>query len=155
MAATVVFFASSAQADPPRHSLSGPPRTARGVIERVLLFRNQLPLHLEDGGLDGVVALQGGVLMPVSEDRDGIYYQAPNGVWVFDKNHFSMRPLPGILYPGGLFFSKTNPDDVYAYTGDARKQNQYLDRDRRPISPRALAALKIGHVANPTTKRNR
>jgi hypothetical protein len=155
IAATLIFLVTSAQADLPRHPLSGPPRTARGVIERIILFRKQLPLHLEDGGLEGVVALQGGVLMPVSEDSDGIYYQAPNGVWVFDRNGFSVRTLPGILYPGGLFFSKTKPDDVYAYTGDARKQNQYLDRDRRPISPRALAALKIGHVANPTTKRNR
>jgi hypothetical protein len=93
--------------------------------------------------------------MPVSEDRDGIYSQAPNGVWVLDRNSSGFLPLPGILFPGGLFFSKTNPDDVYAYTGDARKQNQYLDRDRRQLSPRALAALKIGRVAKPTSKRSR
>lgn len=155
VAATLFFLAARAQADEPRHPLSGPPRTARGVIERVLLFRKQMFLH-ENGGLDGVLALQGGVLMPVSEDRDGIYYQAPNGVWVFDKNGSSYFPLPGILYPGGLFFSKTRPDDVYAYTGDARKQKQYLERDWRPLSPRALAALKIGHVAaKPATKQSR
>ena len=155
IAATLFFLASPAQADPPRHPLSGPPRTARGVVDRVLLFRKQLLLHLGDGGFDGVVALQGGVLMPVSEDRDGIYYQAPNGVWVLDRNSSGFLPLPGILFPGGLFFSKTKPDDVYAYTGDARKQNQYLDRDRRQLSPRALAALKIGRVAKPTSKRSR
>jgi|ERR1043166_6495917 hypothetical protein len=145
IAATLMFLTSRAQADEPRHPLSGPPRRARGVIDRILLFRKQMFLH--DEGLDGVVALQGGVLIPVSEDRDGIYYQAPNGVWVLDKNRFSLLPLPGILFPGGLFFSKTKPDDVYAYTGDARKHNQYLDRDRRSLSPRALAALKIGRVA--------
>lgn len=76
-------------------------------------------------------------------------------MWVFDKNHFSIFPLPGILYPGGLFFSKTKPDDVYAYTGDARKQNQYLDRDRRPISPAALAQLQVDHVATGTKKSGR
>ena len=94
--------------------------------------------------------------MPVSEDRDGIYYQNPNGVWVLDKNSFNTRfPLGGILYPGGLRFSKTDPNKVYAYMGDARKQKQYLERDSRPISPRALAALKVGHVVKPTTKRSR
>jgi hypothetical protein len=145
----LVLLASGAQADEPRHPLSGPPRTARGVIERILLFRKQLKLH---DGLDGVVALQGGVLMPVSEDRDGIYYQAPNGVWVFDKNGSGYLPLPGILYPGGLFFSKTKPDDVYAYTGDARKQKQYLERDWRPVSSQALAVLKIGQLAKGSKK---
>jgi hypothetical protein len=61
IAATLVFFASPTQAEPPRH-----------------------------------------------------YFQAPNGVWVFDRNGSGFLPLPGILYPGGLFFSKTKPDDVYA-----------------------------------------
>lgn len=84
------------------------------MVERILLFRKQLLLHFGDGGFDGVVALQGGVLMPVSEDRDGIYYQAPNGVWVYDRNGSGFLPLQGILYPGGLFFSKTKPDDGYA-----------------------------------------
>jgi hypothetical protein len=154
IAATLLFLASRGQAEPPRHALSGPPRTARGVIERILLFRKQMFLH-EEGGLDGIIAIQGGVLMPVSEDRDGIYYQAPNGVWVFDPNGSGYWPLPGILYPGGLFFSKTKPEDVYAYTGDARKQNYYLDRDRRRLSPKALAALKIGRVEKPASKQSR
>jgi hypothetical protein len=155
IAATLFFLASGAQADPPRHPLSGSPRTARGVVDRIVLFRKQLFLHEGDGSFSGIVALQGGVPMPVSEDSDGIYYQAPNGVWILDKKGSGFLPLPGILYPGGLFFSKTKPDDVYAYTGDARKQNEYLDRDRRPLSPRALAALKVGRVAKPTIKRSR
>jgi hypothetical protein len=154
IAAALLFLASPARADEPRHPLSGPPRTARGVIDRILLFRKQMFLH-DEGGLDGIIGMQGGVLMPVSEDRDGIYYQGPNGVWVFDRNGSGFLPLPGILYPGGLFFSKTNPHDVYAYTGDARKQNQYLERDRRPLSPRALAALKVGRVEKSSTKRSR
>jgi hypothetical protein len=153
IAATLIFLAGRAQAEPPRHPLSGSPRTARGVIERILLFRKQLVLHDDDGAFDGVVALQGGVLMPVSEDRDGIYYQAPNGVWVLDKNGSGFLPLPGILYPGGLFVSKTKADEVYAYTGNARKQTEFLERDRRHLSPRALAALAVGQVAKRSTKR--
>ncbi|HKP04570.1 MAG TPA: hypothetical protein VJU77_14560 [Chthoniobacterales bacterium] len=74
VAVTIVLLVSPAKADPPRHPLFGPPRTARGVVERILLFRKQMFLHHGDGGLDGVLALQGGVLMPVSEDSDGIYY---------------------------------------------------------------------------------
>ncbi|MFN2604249.1 MAG: hypothetical protein ABR582_16030 [Gemmatimonadaceae bacterium] len=152
----LVLLASRAQADLPRHPLSGPPRTARGVVERILLLREQqLILHEGNYALDGIVALQGGVLMPVSEDRDYIYYQAPNGIWVRDQNSSSFLPLGGILYPGGLFFSKTKPDGVYAYTGDARKQKEYLDRDWRPLAPKALAALQVGQLAKPTTKAHR
>lgn len=118
-------------------------------------MRKQLVLHDGNGMLSGIVALQGGVLFPVSEDRDRVYYQSPNGVWILDPNSFTPRfPLGGILYPGGLSFSKTNPDDVCAYMGDARKQNEYLDRDSRPIAGRALAQLKVGHVAS-GTKRSR
>jgi hypothetical protein len=146
VAAVFVFLVRPALAEEPRHPLTGAPRTARGVIERIVVFHKQLMLHV-GGGLDGIIALQGGVLMPVSEDKDGIYYHAPNGVWVFDRNGSGYLPLPGILYPGGLFLSKTKPDDVYAYTGDARKQRQYLERDSRPLSQRALAALGVGHVA--------
>jgi hypothetical protein len=155
IAATLVFLVSPAQADPPRHPLSGPPRIARGVVERFLLLQKQLMLHQDEGALDGIIAIQGGVLMPVSEDRDGIYYQNPNGVWVRDLNSTSFFPLGGILYPGGLWFSKTDPNRVRAYKGDARKPKQYLQREWRSISPRALAALKVGHVVKPTTKRSR
>jgi hypothetical protein len=151
----LILLGSRAQADLPRHPLSGPPRTARGVVERFLLLRKQLMLHEGEGALSGIIALQGGVLMPVSEDRDGIYYQNPNGIWVRDPNSTSFLPLGGILYPGGLWFSKTDPNEVHAYTGDARKQKQYLEKEWRSISPRALAALKVGHVVKPATKRSR
>jgi hypothetical protein len=50
----------------PRHPVSGTPRIARGVVEHFLLLRKQLILH---DALDGIVALQGGVFVPVSEDR--------------------------------------------------------------------------------------
>ena len=152
IAATLVFFVSPAEADLPRHPLSGPPRIARGVVERFVLLRKQLSIYSEGGGLEGVLVLQGGVFMPVSEDRDGIYYQNPNGVWVRDPNSTSFFPMGGILYPGGLWFSKTDPNKVYPYTGDARKPKQYLHIDSLPIPPRALAALQVGQVARSTKK---
>jgi hypothetical protein len=105
-----------------------------------------------NGSLEGVIALQGGVFTPVSEDRDGIFYFNPNGVWVYDRNSTSYFPMGGILYPGGLYFSKTDPNKIYPYTGDARKQKQYLEIDSCPISPRTLAAFKVGHVAGSKKK---
>lgn len=144
----LLLLAGTARGDLPRHPVVGPPRTATGVVDRFLVLRKQLILHDGEGVLSGIVALQGGVLFPVSEDRDSIYYQSPNGVWTFDPNAFTPRlPLGGLLHPGGLCFSKTNRNDVCAYLGDARKQKDYLQRDSRLISPRALAELKVGHLA--------
>lgn len=147
-----VVCINAARAELPRHPLTGPPRIARGVVERFVLMRKQLSIFSEGGGLDGVLVLQGGVFMPVSEDRDGIYYQNPNGVWVRDPNSTSFFPMGGILYPGGLWFSKTDPAKVYPYTGDARKPKEYLHVDNLPIPSRALAELKVGSVTRSTKK---
>jgi hypothetical protein len=148
VATSLIWIAHTALADLPRRSLSGPPRIARGVVERFLIFRKQLLIAEGAGILHGIAALQGGVLVPVSEDRDGIYYQNLNGVWVFDNHYFTtLRPLPGIWYRGGLYFSKVKEDEVYAYIGNARKQDAYLERDSRQVVASALAQLRIGHVA--------
>ena len=156
MATSLVWVAHTAFADLPRHPLSGAPRIARGVVERFLIFRKQLLIAEGAGILSGIAALQGGVLVPASEDRDGIYYQNLNGVWVFDNHYFTaLRPLPGIWYRGGLYLSKTKEDEVYAYIGDARKQDAYLRRDSRRVAASALAELMIGHVAKGTKKSGR
>ena len=151
-AASLAWIAQPALADR-RHQLSGPPRIARGVVERFLIFRKQLVLAEGADILFGVGALQGGVLVPVSEDQEGIYYQNLNGVWVYDDHYTTTRgPLPGIWYRGGLYFSKTKVDEVHAYIGDARNQNYLLQMDPLKVAPGALAQLKIGHVAKGTKK---
>lgn len=151
LATFVVLISGMALADLPRHPVTGPPKTARGAVERFLILQKQLFISESVGFFGGVSALQGGVLVPVSEDRDGIYYQNLNGVWMYD-NHYgyslARRELPGIWYRGGLYFSKTKMDEVHAYTGDARKQDAYLEMDHRAVTVRALAKLRIGHVAN-------
>jgi hypothetical protein len=147
-ATCLVLVAHRALADLPRHPLASPPKTAHGVVERFLIFQKQLRIAEGAGVLHGIGALQGGVLVPVSEDRDGIYYQNLNGVWIYDQHYFtSQRSIPGIWYRGGLYFSKTKADEVYAYIGDARKQDSYLERDHRQVAASALKQLKVGHVA--------
>ena len=152
----LLLLAADAKADQPRHPLSGPPRIARGVVERFLILRKQLFIAPGVGFSSLVAALGGGALVPVSEDRDGIYYQSVHGVWCYDTHYITSGPeLPGIWYRGGLYFSKTKQDDVYAYIGDASKPGFYLQRDSRRVIPSALAQLLIGHVAKETKKSRR
>lgn len=156
LAALVVLMAESALALP-RHPLRGPPKIARGVVERFLILRKQLLLHGHTYVLAGVAALQGGVLVPVSEDAGGIYYQNLNGVWVYDSHYQPsiQQTHPGIWYRGGLYFSKTKPEDVYAYIGDARKQDSYLEMSHSAVGANALAQLMIGSVAKGEKKSGR
>jgi hypothetical protein len=152
-AATLVLLASAAQGELPRHPLSGPPKIARGVVERFLILRKQLFIARGGGYSALVAALDGGALVPVSEDRDGIYYQNVHGVWCYDDHYTTWGPeLPGIWYRGGLYFSKTKPEDVYAYIGDASKPGAYLQRSSQRVMPSALAQILIGHVTKGTKK---
>lgn len=156
VATALAGIAQSALADLPRHSLVGPPKIARGVVERFMILRKQLFIAPGVGLYYLVAALDGGALVPVSEDRDGIYYQNVHGVWVYDDHYLTSGPeLPGIWYRGGLYFSKTKQDDVYAYIGDASKQDAYLQRDSHRVMASALAQLMIGHVAKGTKKSGR
>jgi len=151
-----VGLSQTGVADSSRHALSGPPRIARGVVERFLILRKQLFIVPGSGIFSLVAALDGGALVPVSEDRDGIYYQNVHGVWVYDNHYATWGPeLPGIWYRGGLYFSKTKQDDVYAYIGNASKPDAYLQRDSHRVMASALAQLMIGHVAKGTKKSGR
>jgi hypothetical protein len=156
IAIALACISHTSLADLPRHPLSGPPKIARGVVERFLILRKQLFIAPGVGIFSLVAALNGGALVPVSEDRDGIYYQNVHGVWCYDDHYTTWGPeLPGIWYRGGLYFSKTKPDDVYAYIGDASKPGAYLQRDSNRVMPSALAQLMIGHVAKGTKKSGR
>ncbi len=156
IAAALAGISHTSLADLPRHALSGPPKIARGVVERFLILRKQLFIAPGGGIFFLVAALDGGALVPVSEDRDGIYYQNVHGVWCYDDHYYTSGPeLPGIWYRGGLYFSKTKQDDVYAYIGDASKPGAYLQIDSHRVMASALAQLMIGHVAKRTKKSGR
>ena len=70
-----------------------------------------------------------GQFVPVSEDRDGVFFQATNGL----SQPQSVTAKP-VFRPGGLYIKKTEPDGMYWYFGDARGKS-WVDKSPRALPP--------------------
>lgn len=84
---------------------------------------------------------------PASEDSEGVYYHAANGVvqrnWNFSTS----------LVPGGIYVNKTKPNVVFGYFGDARRPGWVLHRTSYPLNMDVLEKLRIGHAAGGPSKK--
>ena len=83
---------------------------------------------------------------PVSQDRNGVFYHAENGLTERTYNYGDLT------IPGGLYVSKTKPNLIYFYAGDARKPGWVLNPEISPLPMKDLAKLRIGHSASGNKK---
>lgn len=106
-------IAASANAEPPRTKLKGPPTIGgREVKELVLTKPVDMGTPLAPGlPTVRVFTIKPNRFLPVSEDPHDVFYQA-EGVLA-----------AGGFEPGGLRVNKTYPDRVCAYWGDGRHLN--------------------------------
>ena len=126
----------SAQADSPRTKLTGTPRLhGREVPELILLQPIQVGRELPRGlPTTMTFRMLPNRFVPVAEDRDGIYFEAVGRV---SANGVGSRAV------GRLWVSKTRPDIVFAYLGDARHRSGPLSLIE-PLTPKDLQKLRTG-----------
>ena len=78
------------------------------------------------------------LFIPVSQTKEGVFYHALNGVWQFDYRYGKR------WVPGGLYVSKTKPNAIFIYFGDARKPGWDLRPMLSPLPMKEQERLRIG-----------
>lgn len=89
-----------------------------------------------------------GLFLPASEDAEGVFCHAVNGVIV-------ERPYPPFEHEvatGGVYFSKTKPGVAYAYLGDARQQSAQLRHGYERLRKEVLQKFLVAKAAPKTGK---
>lgn len=153
----LLLITASGKAEPPRTELKTPPRINGRVVKDLLLSDS---VFMGGGpGADPRLAGRGGAskapggptfpgnymikpnrFVPVSEDPYYVYYQADG----------SFREGSG--QPGGLRLSKTYPDQVYAYFGDARYPKIKLSC-WQPLLPGDVRKIRVRYADEATKPR--
>ncbi len=83
-----------------------------------------------------MVRMTPGTFIPVSEDAEGIYYQAVNGFLGIRGNS---------AIGGGLYVSKSRPGLIWVYVGDAQMNSKVgMQKDTLPLPASALRSLHVG-----------
>lgn len=127
------------RADLPRTPVKGTPRVFGRDIERFVLLA---PIVI-DRSKPGVrftdiimVRMVPGTFIPVSEDAEGIFYQAVNNFVQIRGNN----PIGG-----GVYVSTSRPGRISVYVGDARMGSKWgVQKDTLPLPASALRNLHVG-----------
>jgi hypothetical protein len=97
---------------------------------------------------DPVHGFPKGLFLPASEDAEGVFYHAVNGVIVG-------RPYPPYEHEvatGGVYFSKTKPGVAHAYLGDARQQSAHLRHGYERLRKEVLGKFLVAQAAPKSRK---
>jgi len=129
------------RADLPRTPIRTVPHLFGRDIERfVLLAPIVVDRHKRGIGLPFsafmMVRIPPGTFIPVSEDAEGIFYQAVNGF---------LRIRGNSSIGGGFYVSKSQPGMIWVYVGDAQMRSKRgINKDRLPLPASALHGLHVG-----------
>ena len=136
-----------------RWPVRGTPRIAGREIERFIVLKKFWISHEGEYPLyrDSIRGLPEAVFVPVSEDKEGVFYHSIAGVW---RGRYDGWPQTWQLVPGGLYVSKTKPNVIFGYFGDARKPGWVLTPMPYPLKPEVLEKLRVGYSAGHNKRLN-
>jgi len=138
-----------------RRPVHGIPRIGERYIPQFVLLKDVLVDQGREPSsfmrMSVIRAIPKNLFVPVSEDKEGVFYHAQNGL--LEKDWDSA----GNFVPGGLYVSKTKPGVIFGYFGDARKSGWILRLTEWPLTTDVLQHLKIsepiGRHQNPRSKK--
>ena len=136
------FASSLTYADLPRNVVRGIPKVGGGQeVERFVLMET---IHIAHANMRRRDAMEywmlPGQFVPVSEDSEGVYYQATSGFRIYRGS------MGQEVVPGGLFVSKTRNDRILPYVGNARQPGESLSMDTFQLLLDVRQKLKVAHA---------
>jgi hypothetical protein len=93
-----------------RQPVHGVPTICGRKIEQFVVLQSIDFTPTDHFSTDPVHAFPKGLFLPVSEDAEGVFYHAVNGVIVGRTN----PPCEHEIHTGGAYFNKTKPGIAYA-----------------------------------------
>jgi hypothetical protein len=138
----VCFASSPSHADLPRSLVQGIQKVGGGQeIERFVLLQT---VHIAHPNMRRADAMEywmlPSVFVPVSEDSEGVYYQATSGFRIY-RGTMGQR-----VVPGGLYVSKTRSDRILPYVGNAKELRESLRVDTFQLLLDARQKLKVARA---------
>jgi hypothetical protein len=146
IAAVLVVSVARAQERLPalkRQLIHGVPTICGRKIEQFVVLQPVDFTPTDHFSEDPVQGFPKGLFLPASEDAEGVFYHAVNGVIVG-------RPYPPYEHEvgtGGVYFSKTKPGVAHAYLGDARQQSAKLRHGYERLRKEVLEKFLVGQSA--------
>jgi hypothetical protein len=146
LAAIFAVFTLSAQENLPalkRQPVQGTPTICGRKIAQFVVLQPVDFTPTDHFSEDPVQGFPKGMFLPASEDAEGVFYQAVNGVIVG-------RPYPPYEHEGatgGVYFSKTKPGIAHAYLGDARQQSAHLRQGSERLRKEVLQKFLVAQAA--------
>jgi hypothetical protein len=138
-----------------RQPVHGVPNICGRKIEQFVLLQPVDFTPTDHFSTDPVHGFPKGLFLPASEDAEGVFYHAVNGVIVGRPN----PPYEHEVQTGGVYFSKTKAGVAYAYLGDARnpsaKLNPAYERVRKNVLEKFLVAQAAPPAKKPSAPKNR
>jgi hypothetical protein len=125
----ITLVSNTGLADLPRMPIQNTPRLFGHDIKAFVLMSGLTVDRSKNGAKYGDflgVILSPGKFVPVSEDAEGVFYQATHGIHNITSYY---------LTHGGIYVSKLSPNRIWAFKGDARiGAKSGVDKDTMPIS---------------------
>ncbi len=141
-AGLLIFVSPLMYADLPRTAVRGVPRVGGGQeVERFVLMQT---IHISHPNMRRADAMEywmlPGQFVPVSEDVEGVYFQATSGFRIYRGS------MGQQVVPGGLHVSKTRNDRILPYIGNAKDLSGSLSIDTFQLLLDARQKLKVAHA---------
>jgi hypothetical protein len=138
----LAFLSLPASAGLSRTMVRGIPKVGGGQeIERFVLMET---VHISHPNMRRRDAMEywmlPGQFIPVSEDGEGVYYQATSGFRLF-RGSMGQK-----VVHGGLYVSKTRKDRILPYIGNAKELEEGVEMDTFALLVDVRMKLKVAHT---------